>query len=297
MSSHPSERPTWTSAGSLQAVLSGLASGGVCPAAASPRRWCALTAPFHPCPPAVHVGRPVSAVCFCGTFPRVSPGRLRPPCPVMSRLSSKTSLGLRGCLTRAFNLARPVPVVKVRRRTSRRPTLAGLFEPRRVFLSAAAPQRSCVPQSSQSPCGAPGASALEVSSPASAREAVTPPQDVIFPPHTGQRTTSPTLSSSHTPAIRSSNVRTPGASPRTADSTPLGASPQTADSAPPAWRPTLSSRLCVGRCAPGRSWSTCLRTSRPGRPGRPGRPRRLRRGRTAAPIRGSSAVRPRAPEP
>jgi len=75
LSSHPSERPTWTSAGSLQTVLFGLASGGVCPAAASPRRWCALTAPFHPCRPAVHVGRRTLAVCFCGTFPRVSPGR------------------------------------------------------------------------------------------------------------------------------------------------------------------------------------------------------------------------------
>ena len=48
LGSHPSVRPTWTSAGSLQAVLLGLASGGVCPAAASPRRRCALTAPFHP---------------------------------------------------------------------------------------------------------------------------------------------------------------------------------------------------------------------------------------------------------
>src|SRR5215207_2998394 len=47
--SHPSLRPTWTLAGHLQAVLLGLAPGGVCPAAASPRRWCALTAPFHPC--------------------------------------------------------------------------------------------------------------------------------------------------------------------------------------------------------------------------------------------------------
>src|SRR4051794_25447521 len=29
--------------------LLGLAPGGVCPADVSPRRWCALTAPFHPC--------------------------------------------------------------------------------------------------------------------------------------------------------------------------------------------------------------------------------------------------------
>ena len=108
MSSHPSERPTWTLAGNLRAVLFGLASGGVCPAAASPRRWCALTAPFHPCPPAVHVGRPTSAVCFCGTFPRVSPGRSSTtlPCDVPTFLED---LGLRGCLTCAFNLARPAP--------------------------------------------------------------------------------------------------------------------------------------------------------------------------------------------
>ena len=42
-------RPTWTSAGNLRTVLLGLAPGGVCLAAASPRRRCALTAPFHPC--------------------------------------------------------------------------------------------------------------------------------------------------------------------------------------------------------------------------------------------------------
>ena len=75
LGSHPSVRSTWTSAGRLQAVRLDLAPGGVYPAAASPRRWCALTAPFHPCPSAVHVGRRTSAVCFCGTFPRVSPGR------------------------------------------------------------------------------------------------------------------------------------------------------------------------------------------------------------------------------
>src|SRR3954471_17141819 len=49
LSSHPSERPTWTLAGNLQTVRLGLASGGVCLAAASPRRRCALTAPFQPC--------------------------------------------------------------------------------------------------------------------------------------------------------------------------------------------------------------------------------------------------------
>ena len=108
MSSHPSERPTWTSAGSLQAVLLGLASGGVCLAAASPRRRCALTAPFHPCRRAAHVWPRAEAVSFCGTFPRVSPGRCRrPPCPVMSGLSSKANL--RGCLACTTDSSAPAP--------------------------------------------------------------------------------------------------------------------------------------------------------------------------------------------
>src|SRR5215207_6015999 len=91
VSSHPSERPTWTSAGNLLAVLLGLASGGVCLAAASPRRRCALTAPFQPCRPVTSTARHGRGRCvFCGTFPRVSPGRrYRPPCPAMSGLSSK----------------------------------------------------------------------------------------------------------------------------------------------------------------------------------------------------------------
>ncbi len=38
-------------AGHTIAPLFGLAPGGVLPAAVSPRRWCALTAPFHPCRP------------------------------------------------------------------------------------------------------------------------------------------------------------------------------------------------------------------------------------------------------
>ena len=94
VSSHPSERPTWTSAGSLQTVPLGLASGGVCRAAASPRRRCALTAPFQPClPPTAQVRRERGRCVFCGTFPRVSPGRrYRPPCPSMSGLSSKANL-------------------------------------------------------------------------------------------------------------------------------------------------------------------------------------------------------------
>ena len=99
MSSHPSKRPTWISAGNLQTIRFGLASGGVCPAAVSPRRWCALTAPFHPCLPAVHVGRPTSAVCFCGTFPRVSPGRYLDHLALWCPDFPRRPLGPRGCLT------------------------------------------------------------------------------------------------------------------------------------------------------------------------------------------------------
>jgi hypothetical protein len=71
-------------------ILLGLAPGGVYPAAASPRRWCALTAPFHLCLYATHVW-PRHRLCrFCGTFPRVSPGgSYPPPCPVVSGLSSR----------------------------------------------------------------------------------------------------------------------------------------------------------------------------------------------------------------
>src|SRR5918997_5233986 len=84
VSSHPSERPTWTSAGNLQTVLLGLASGGVYLAAASPRRRCALTAPFQPCRP-VAAQRPSRtwAVCFLWHCPAGFPGSALPttlPC-------------------------------------------------------------------------------------------------------------------------------------------------------------------------------------------------------------------------
>src|SRR4051812_48090930 len=66
-------RPTWTLAGNLRTVLLGLASGGVCPAAVSPRRRCALTAPFHPCLCETHVKprhrRCVSVALFPGVPP------------------------------------------------------------------------------------------------------------------------------------------------------------------------------------------------------------------------------------
>jgi hypothetical protein len=55
-------------------VLLGLAPGGVCLAAASPRRRCALTAPFHLCLYAAHVWprhRPCVSVALSRGFPRV----------------------------------------------------------------------------------------------------------------------------------------------------------------------------------------------------------------------------------
>ena len=55
-------------------ILFGLAPDGVCLAAASPRRRCALTAPFHLCLCATHVWsrhRPCVSVALSRGFPRV----------------------------------------------------------------------------------------------------------------------------------------------------------------------------------------------------------------------------------
>src|SRR5215218_7438254 len=93
VSSHPSERPTWTSAGNLRAVLLGLASSGVYLAAVSPRRRCALTAPFHPYLCAPHVltrHRRCISVALSRGFPRVGfPTTL--PCDVRTFLEGDTS--------------------------------------------------------------------------------------------------------------------------------------------------------------------------------------------------------------
>jgi len=82
-------RPTWTSAGNLQAVLLGLASGGVCLAAVSPRRRCALAAPFHPClcaDRATHAIGGVISVALSRGFPRVgSPDHPALWCPDFPR--------------------------------------------------------------------------------------------------------------------------------------------------------------------------------------------------------------------
>src|SRR3954452_5268518 len=88
-------------------VLLGLAPGGVCLAAASPRRRCALTAPFHLCLYATQLQSRHRPCHFCGTFPRVSPGgRYPPPCPVVSGLSSRGFLSPRGRSARPPMVAR-----------------------------------------------------------------------------------------------------------------------------------------------------------------------------------------------
>ena len=82
--------------------LLGLAPGGVCPAGASPRRRCALTAPFHPCRRRGHVRpRHVGGV-FLWHFPAGFPGShfaTTPPCGVRTFLEQPVvSPAARGCL-------------------------------------------------------------------------------------------------------------------------------------------------------------------------------------------------------
>src|SRR3954451_15791356 len=87
-------RPTWTLAGNLRTVLLGLASGGVCPAAVSPRLRCALTAPFHPCLCETHV-KPRHRRCVS-----VALSRGVPPVGVPATLP---------CDARIFRDGRPLP--------------------------------------------------------------------------------------------------------------------------------------------------------------------------------------------
>src|SRR5439155_11903723 len=91
------ERPTWTWPGRLVTVLLGLAPGGVYLCTPCHHGAGALL-PHH----FTLAGRRFTCdrrlwrCRFCGTFPRVSPGRrYRPPCPAVSGLSSKAHL--RGC--------------------------------------------------------------------------------------------------------------------------------------------------------------------------------------------------------
>ena len=78
------------------AILFGLAPDGVYLAAVSPRRRCALTAPFHLCLIATHVWsrhRPCISVALSRGFPRV--GVTHRPCPSVSGLSSRSFLSPR----------------------------------------------------------------------------------------------------------------------------------------------------------------------------------------------------------
>jgi len=89
VSGHLSLRPTWTSPGWVDGPAWPCTGRGL------PGRRVTATPvrsyrTFSPLP--VRDSRAVapSAVCFCGTFPRVSPGgRYPPPCPVVSGLSSR----------------------------------------------------------------------------------------------------------------------------------------------------------------------------------------------------------------
>jgi len=84
-------RPRSAAADAAGRPLFGLAPGGVWPAGVLPHRWCALTAPFHPCPASPKRCR---AVCFCATFRRVAPPGCYPaPCPMELGLSSPACAG------------------------------------------------------------------------------------------------------------------------------------------------------------------------------------------------------------
>ena len=120
---------------------------GFASAAVSPRRRCALTAPFHPYRPRRSRATAQLRRCrFCGTFPRVSPGRrYRPPCPAVSGLSSKASpprlLGLRRSI---LALARVRPPSSAAVSPRRRCALTAPFHPCRSRSSRGTAQlRRC----------------------------------------------------------------------------------------------------------------------------------------------------------
>ena len=93
-------RPTWTSPGRVDGPAWPCTGRGLPCAPASPRRRCALTAPFHLCLCATHVWPRHRPSALCGTFPRVSPGgRYPPPSPFGVRTFLE-GLHLRDCLAR-----------------------------------------------------------------------------------------------------------------------------------------------------------------------------------------------------
>jgi hypothetical protein len=96
-------RPTWTSPGRVDGPAWPCTGRGLPCAPTSPRRRCALTAPFHLCLCATHVWPRHRPSALCGTFPRVSPGgRYPPPSPFGVRTFLE-GINLRDCLARKVN--------------------------------------------------------------------------------------------------------------------------------------------------------------------------------------------------
>ena len=98
MSGHLSMRPTWTSPSRVDGPAWPCTGRGL------PGRRVTATPvrsyrTISPLPVRDSRVAAPSAVCFCGTFPRVSPGgRYPPPCPLVSGLSSRGFLSPRGPL-------------------------------------------------------------------------------------------------------------------------------------------------------------------------------------------------------
>src|SRR3954468_10718515 len=101
--------------------LLGLAPGGVCLAGASPRRRCALTAPFQPCRRRGHVRPRRLGGVFLWHFPAAFAGSDFPTTPLC---------GVRTFLERRFSPRRPAAALSALRRLDR-------FAPR-VYLSCPA---------------------------------------------------------------------------------------------------------------------------------------------------------------
>src|SRR5213076_333063 len=86
---HPSVQQPGPSAGRLVTGPVCLAPDGVWLAAVSPRRWWALTPPFHPCPGVSGEMLRRSAVSFLCHFPSAFAAWVAPAsCPAVSGLSS-----------------------------------------------------------------------------------------------------------------------------------------------------------------------------------------------------------------
>ena len=130
-------RPTWTSPGRV------VGPAWPCTGRGLPGRRVTATPvrSYRTISPLPVRPRAPSAVCFCGTFPRVSPGgRYPPPCPLVSGLSSRgtspaialtrrtilepvseprAAAGEVGAMTRPFRKRQPAPKPPRRRATRR----------------------------------------------------------------------------------------------------------------------------------------------------------------------------------